>query len=64
MAVYGSMGYSPQEAEEALRLISGRQTQRDALVTHTFPLDRVAEAFHAQGNADQAIKVLLVNGAN
>ncbi len=59
--VRGSMGYSPEETEEALQLIASGRVRREALVTHTFPLDRVAEAFQMQGNAEQSVKVLLAN---
>ena len=59
--VYGSMGYTDAEAQEALDLIASRRVQRDLLVTHSFPLDRAAEAFQVQGDAKTAVKVLVVN---
>ena len=61
MTIYGSMGYSDTETKEALRLITSGKVQRDLLVTHTLPLNKVSEAFHVQGKVNDSLKVVLVN---
>ena len=61
VAIYGTVSYSNEEAAEALRLITTGQAPRDLLVTHTFPLDRAAEAFEAQSDVRTAVKVVVVN---
>ena len=61
MTIYGSMGYSDRETKEALRLITSGTVQRDLLVTHTLPLNKVSEAFHVQGRVNDSLKVVLVN---
>jgi L-idonate 5-dehydrogenase len=60
IAVLGCWGYTGDEPAEAFRLITSGQAPRDLLVTHTFPLEQAAEAFRVQGDASQAIKVVLV----
>lgn len=61
MTLYGSMGYTDTETEEALRLITSGKVQRDLLVTHTLPLNKVSEAFQVQGKVNDSLKVVLVN---
>ena len=61
MTIYGSMGYTEEETEESLRLITGGKVQRDLLVTHTLPLDKALEAFQIQANANISVKVVVVN---
>lgn len=60
VTMYGSMGYTDEEAREALDLIGNGRVQRDLLVTHTFPLAKAPQAFQVQGDAKTAVKVLLV----
>jgi 2-desacetyl-2-hydroxyethyl bacteriochlorophyllide A dehydrogenase len=43
----------------AIDLISSGKVKVKALVTHTFPLDRIQEAFKTQARTDEAVKVLI-----
>ena len=52
-----------EQLVEALALMATGQVDRETLVTHRFPLTRVAEAFRAQCSPD-AIKVMLVPEAS
>jgi len=61
MTVFGSQGFTDKEIDESLRLMTSGKVQRGPLVSHTFPLERAAEAFRVQCNADVSIKVVLVN---
>jgi threonine dehydrogenase-like Zn-dependent dehydrogenase len=61
MTIHASMGYTPAEAAEAVRLIAGGVVRREILVSHTFPLAEVEEAFRIQGNSSVSVKVVLVN---
>lgn len=60
-SIFGSMGYSPAELEQALALMAGRKLDRSQLISHSFPLERIAEAFEAQGTS-AAIKVMVTVG--
>ncbi|WP_455365084.1 zinc-dependent alcohol dehydrogenase [[Eubacterium] cellulosolvens] len=64
MAILGSMGYSEAETREALDLLASGRVNRDILITHRFPLERVDEAFAVQANADKSIKVLIKSKMN
>jgi (R,R)-butanediol dehydrogenase / meso-butanediol dehydrogenase / diacetyl reductase len=56
----GVMGYDPQDVADALAMMSDGRIDRASLVTHQFPLDRAAEAFQAQDNYADSIKVVLL----
>jgi threonine dehydrogenase-like Zn-dependent dehydrogenase len=61
MSVLGSMGYYPEETEEALRLIADGRVNRDVLITHTLPLEDAARGFEIQGDPEKSIKVVISN---
>lgn len=56
--IIGSNGYASEELVEALDLMASGAVDRRSLISHRFPLDRVEEAFIAQGQVD-AVKVIL-----
>jgi threonine dehydrogenase-like Zn-dependent dehydrogenase len=56
--IHGSMGYGPTELEEALSLMASGRVNRTQLISHVFPLDRIRDAFAAQGGGS-AIKVMV-----
>lgn len=56
--IMGSNGYAAEELTEALELMRSGSVDRKSLISHTFPLDEVAEAFAAQGTSE-AVKVVL-----
>ena len=60
MEILGSMGYYPNETEEALNLIASEKVNRDILITHKIGIDDVAKAFKTQGNAAESIKVMVI----
>jgi len=61
MQVLGSMGYYESETREALDLIAGGKVDRDILISHRFPLEQATEAFRAQSNANESIKVMITD---
>ncbi len=61
MSILGSMGYYPEETEEALCLIADGRVDRDLLITHTLPLEDVARGFDIQGDPEKSIKVVIAN---
>ncbi len=61
MQVLGSMGYYESETREALDLIASKKVDRDILISHRFPLEQAAEAFQAQSNANESIKVMITD---
>ncbi len=61
MQILGSMGYYVSETKEALDLIAGKKVNRDILISHRFPLEQAAEAFRAQSNANESIKVMITD---
>jgi L-iditol 2-dehydrogenase len=57
IGIFGSMIYQ-DEFPEALRLLADGTVRAEKLVTHRFPLARIAEAFEAH-RAPDSIKVAL-----
>ena len=58
--VFGSWGWNVEEFKESIDLISKGKIDRRPLITHTFPLERAAEAYETQLNTREAIKVMLM----
>lgn len=58
IAIFGSLGYDPSELTQALQLMADKKIDRETLVSHQFPLEKVGEAFEVQGSG-KAIKVVL-----
>ncbi len=58
--IIGVMGYDPQDVSDALAMMADGRIDRASLVTHQFPLDQAAEAFQAQDNYADSIKVVLL----
>jgi threonine dehydrogenase-like Zn-dependent dehydrogenase len=56
--IIGSMGYAPEELTLALELMSSGKVDRERLISETFPLTRISEAFETQGNG-RSIKVMV-----
>jgi threonine dehydrogenase-like Zn-dependent dehydrogenase len=57
--VQGSYVYNiPDEVLEGLELIRARKVDRNALISHTFPLEKAKEAFETQANAGASVKVI------
>jgi len=61
IAVVGSFSYHPTMHALALDAISRRLVPADRLITHTYPLERVAEAF-AMAASGEALKVVVTVG--
>lgn len=61
MNIWGSMGYYESETREALDLIASGKINRDILITHRFPLERVSEAFALQADPFRSVKVIIIN---
>jgi len=61
MIVYGSMGYYPDETEQAFPLIAGGRVNRDLLISDRLPLKEVIRAFELQADPAQSIKVMVIN---
>jgi threonine dehydrogenase-like Zn-dependent dehydrogenase len=56
----GVMGYEPQDVSDALAMMADGRIDRSSLVTHQFPLEQAQEAFQAQDNYADSIKVVLL----
>jgi L-iditol 2-dehydrogenase len=57
--VVGSFSYHPEYHRRALRLLERQQVDPGAIVTHTFPLEQVGQAFRAMA-AGEALKVMVL----
>jgi threonine dehydrogenase-like Zn-dependent dehydrogenase len=60
-SIRGSMGYLPEDIEQALALMAAGKIDRRMLISDRFALDRINDAFETQGNG-AAIKVLVKPG--
>jgi len=56
----GVMGYEPQDVCDSLAMMADGRIDRASLVTHQFPLEQAQEAFQAQDNYADSIKVVLL----
>ena len=56
MVVKGSFGYQ-HEFADVIELLANGEVNVDNLVTHVFPLDQINDAFLAQLDREQSIKV-------
>jgi L-iditol 2-dehydrogenase len=56
--VVGSFSYHPEFHRRALRLLERGQVEAEAIVSHTFPIEQVREAFRAMA-AGEALKVMV-----
>lgn len=56
--IIGSNGYAPEELVEALDMMQRGQVDRKSLISHSYQLSEIAEAFEKQG-MPEAVKVML-----
>lgn len=56
--IMGSLGYDPAEVIEALDLMKSGKIDRRGLLSHSFPLDQISQAFETQGRST-ALKVMV-----
>lgn len=56
--IMGSLGFLPEELQQALQLMAEGKIDRRRLISDRFPLERVDEAFVTQGNG-RSIKVMV-----
>ncbi len=56
--IVGSFSYRPDDHARALRLLERGQVDGDQVITHTFPLDEIEEAFRTVA-AGEALKVMV-----
>jgi len=63
LRILGSLGFTPEDVSTAVDWLATRRVERAALISHAYPLDRVAAAFEAQEKYDDAIKVIVRPGA-
>lgn len=54
----GAFSYHPTFHQEALKLLSRKIIPADLMITHTFPLDRISEAFEIS-NAGESLKAIV-----
>jgi threonine dehydrogenase-like Zn-dependent dehydrogenase len=64
LRIIGSLGFTPEDVSDAVEWLATGRIDRSALISHVYPLDRVAEAFEAQVKYDDAIKVLVKPSAS
>ena len=60
LVVRGSLMYTFQDFQEAIRLLTQAQVEVAPLVTHRFPLSRVEDAFRKALDREGALKVLVL----
>ena len=56
--IIGSNGYAPEELDEALDMMRAGTVDREGLISHTYSLSDIAQAFEKQGQPE-AVKVML-----
>jgi (R,R)-butanediol dehydrogenase/meso-butanediol dehydrogenase/diacetyl reductase len=63
LTVRGSAIYTPEEFHEAIELLASGRAKAQPLITHRLSLEALGEAFEAQLEKDEAIKVMVTAGA-
>jgi L-iditol 2-dehydrogenase len=61
ITVTSSYGAAPQDLEKALALITDKKINVRQLITHTFPLEKIQEAFNLVAHPQESLKVILVS---
>ncbi|MCI2415939.1 alcohol dehydrogenase catalytic domain-containing protein [Saccharopolyspora sp. K220] len=61
LTVRGSAMVTPEDFRDAIDLLATGKAQTEPLITHRKPLAELGAAFDAQTDADQAVKVMVVN---
>ncbi len=62
--VVGSFSYHPTVHEEALELIRRKVIPSDLLITHTFPIERIGEAFETAAGGEGLKVMVTMSGQN
>jgi threonine dehydrogenase-like Zn-dependent dehydrogenase len=57
--VIGVMGMELEDVTDALEFMAGGKIDRKSLVTHQFPISQTKDAFEAQANYAESVKVVL-----
>lgn len=57
--IYGSFGFIPGEAIEAMELMRSKKVDRESIISHTFSLDQAKEAFDTQLKVEDSVKVMV-----
>jgi len=58
LTLFGAYAYRT-EFDEAIRLLADGQLRQEALVSHTFPLDEIEQAFAVQSDPADSVKVIV-----
>jgi 2-desacetyl-2-hydroxyethyl bacteriochlorophyllide A dehydrogenase len=59
LRVLGSFAYTTEDVRAAWQLIAARAVRPEHLITHTFALDDIADAFEAQSDSTASVKVMV-----
>jgi threonine dehydrogenase-like Zn-dependent dehydrogenase len=57
--IRGSWTWNKEDFLRAIDLMKNRQVDRQALISHHFPLEETREAFEKQMQVDEAVKVMV-----
>lgn len=57
--INGSLFYTDADFTEAIELLAGGKSNLSAIVTHTFPLSQLPEAFKTQADSSISVKVMV-----
>ena len=47
------------DTEAAIELMESGKVDRDAIISHTYPLDQAKEAFDTQSGVETSVKVII-----
>lgn len=58
-SIIGSGGYFPEDVQDVMNIMSSGRWDLEKLISHEFPLDRIADAIQTAGDSGQAFNVTI-----
>ena len=59
LKINGSLFYTDDDFAEAIDLLASGKSNISSIVTHTFPLNELPEAFKIQADSSKSVKVMV-----
>nr|WP_294493455.1 hypothetical protein [uncultured Mediterraneibacter sp.] len=58
-SIIGSGGYFPEDVQDVMRIMEGRQWDLQKMITHEFPLTEISRAIRTASDPEKALNVVI-----